>query len=88
MMNGNLLIDKNQSRILFEHVITYAESGFSIIPIMESGGQKKYSNSWTGSLVLRITTFLSIKTIWAAMPVNAYFEATNTEGLSKRLPTI
>ena len=46
MKKDHLLIAKDQSRILLEHVIAYAESGFSIIPMKESGGQKKPYVEW------------------------------------------
>ena len=46
MKNNNLLIAKHQSKFLLECVITYAESDFSIIPMMESGDQKKPYVEW------------------------------------------
>ena len=41
MKNDSLLIDKEQSKYLLECAISYAELGWSIIPMRESGGSKK-----------------------------------------------
>ena len=46
MKKDYLLPTKDQSKYLFDHVITYAELGWSIIPMVESGGQKKPYVKW------------------------------------------